>query len=276
MPNKKQSARPAESGWLLEVGVIGIDKALKLVRLLDATLLGAEMLLRNEGAPGVDKSSLPMLVIPEPKWSKRNCPPPVLPEDWGKCLSMASKKRGRELTDDEYYDLVQDWDASRNDYPGRHESDLFSLALEDFELRQAGKGKGPKGEHRPSLSKWMMSAKTFKLFRSGPLDNDTERPKKERIIAHSRALGDALKVISGKLRALPSRYPKTIERHLKGGARESLGEIIKHSLELPKARKKRMTLRSKEQELVALDRKRALLVSEIKEIKGLWGKMGKC
>jgi hypothetical protein len=276
MPNKKQSARPAGSGWLLEIGVLGVDKTLKLVRLLDETLLGAEMLLRNEGAEGVDKRSLPMLVIPEPKWSKRKCPPPVLPEDWGKCLSMASKKRGRELTDDEYYDLVQDWDASRNDYPGRDESDLFSLALEDFELRQVGKGKGPKGEHRPSLSKWMMSAKTFKLFRSGPLDNDTERPKKERIIAHSRALGDALKVISGKLRALPSRYPKAIERHLQGGARETLREIIKHSLELPKIRKKRMTLRSKEQELVALDKKRALLVAEIKEIKGLWEKMGKC
>jgi hypothetical protein len=276
MPNKKQSARPADSGWLLEVGVIGIDKTLKLVRLLDETLLGAEMLLRNEGALGVNKRSLPMLVIPEPKWSKRNCPPPVLPEDWGKCLSMASKKEGRELTDDEYYDLVQDWDASRNDYPGRDESDLFNSALEHFELRQKKKGKGPKSKHRPSLSKWMMSAKTFKLFRSGPLENDTERPKKVRIIAHSRALGDALKVISGKLRALPSRYPKAIERHLQGGARETLSEIIKHSLELPKIRKKRMTLRSKEQELVELDKKRALLVAEIKEIRGLWGKMGKC
>ena len=276
MPNKKQSARPVEAGWLLEVGVIGIDKTLKLVRLLDETLLGAEMLLRNEGAEGVNKRSLPMLVIPEPKWSKRNCPPPVLPEDWGKCLSMASKKKGRELTDDEYYGLYQDWHEANTYYPGRDESERFNSALEDFELRQKGKGKGPKSKHRPSLSKWMMSAKTFKLFRSGPLENDTERPKKDRIIAHSRALGDALKVISGKLRALPSRYPKTIERHLEGGARESLGKIIKHSLELPKVRKKRMTIRSKEQELVALDKKRALLVAEIKEIKGLWEKTGKC
>jgi hypothetical protein len=276
MPNKKQSARPAESGWLLEIGVLGIDKTLKLVLLLDQTLLGAEMLLRNEYAPGVDRSSLPLAVIPEPNWSKRNCPPPALPEDWGKCLSMASKKKGRTLTDDEYYDLVQDWWASTHDYPGRSESEDFNSALEDFELRQKKKGKGPKSKHRPSLSKWMMSAKTFKLFRSGPLENDTERPKKERIIAHSRALGDALKVISGKLRALPSRYPKAIERHLQGGARETLREIIKHSLELPKIRKKRMTLRSKEQELVALDKKRALLVAEIKEIKGLWEKMGKC
>ena len=276
MPNKKQSARPAESGWLLEVGVIGIDKTLKLVLLLDQTLLGAEMLLRNEYAPGANRSSLPLVAIPEPNWSKRNSPIPVLPDDWGKCLSLASKRKGRKLTDDEYYDLLQDWDASRNDYPGRDESERFNSALEDFELRQKKKGKGTKGKHRPSLAKWMMSAETFKLFRSGPLDNDTERPKKDRIIAHSRALGDALKVISRKLRALPSRYPKTIERHLKGGARETLREIIKHSLELPKVRKKRMTLRGKEQELVALDKKRALLVAEIKEIKGLWEKMGKC
>jgi hypothetical protein len=276
MPNKKQSARPAGSGWLLEVGVIGIAKTLTLVRLLDETLLGAEMLLRNEYAPGTDRGSLPLVAIPEPNWSKLNSPPPVLPGDWEKCLSLATKKKGGELTDDEYYDLYQDWHEANTYYPGRDESERFNSALEDFDLLQKKKGKGPKGKHRPSLSKWMMSAKTFKLFRSGPLDNDTERPKKDRIIAHSRALGDALKVISGKLRALPSRYPKTIERHLEGGARETLREIIKHSLELPKVRKKRMTLRSKEQELVALDKKRALLVSEIKEIKGLWEKMGKC
>ena len=274
MPNKKQSARPAESGWLLEVGVIGIDKTLKLVRLLDETLLGAEMLLRNEGAEGVDKRSLPMFVIPEPKWSKRNCPPPVLPEDWGKCLSMASKKKGRELTDDEYYDLIQDWDTSRNDYPGRDESDLFNSALEDFELRQKKKGKGPKSKHRPSLSKWMMSAKTFKLFRSGPLDNDTERPKKERITAHSRALGDALKVISGKLRALPSRYPKTIERHHEGGARKSLLEIIHYSIGLPNLWKKRLVLRSAQVKLIELERERGSLISEIEKLKNELEKMG--
>ena len=256
--------------------MLGIDKTLKLVQVLDLTLLGAEQILRNEYAEGVDKRSLPMLVIPEPKWSKRNCPPPVLPEDWGKCFSMASKKKGRELTDDEYYDLVQDWDASRNDYPGRAESDLFSLALEDFELRQVGKGKGPKGEHRPSLSKWMMSAKTFELFRSGPLENDRERPKMERIIAHSRALGDALKVISGKLKVLPSRYPKTIEGHLQGGARESLLEIIRHSVELPKLRMSRIALwiNEREAELKAIEKKRKDLLAHIKRLKGIRGKMG--
>ncbi len=238
--------------------MIGINKTLTLLREQGEGLLRVEQLLRNKHVPGVDKKSLPYLRIPEPRWMEERYPL-RLKVSWKQCLSGATKKMGRNLTEEEYYDLYQDWyDEGRA--PGDFESGLFDQGLEGFELRQKGKGKGPKSRHRPSLDKWMMSAETFKLFRSGPLDNDTERPKKERIIAHSRALGDALKVISGKLRALPSRYPKTIERHLKGGARESLGEIIKHSLELPKVRKKRMTLRSKEQELVALDRKRALLV----------------
>jgi hypothetical protein len=120
----------------------------------------------------------------------------------------------------------------------------------------------------------MMSAETFKLFRSGPLDNDTERPKKERIIAHSRALGDALKVISGELRTLPVRYPKTIERHLKGGARESLRGIIHYSLDLPNLWKKRLVLRSAQVKLIELERERGSLISEIKKLKNELEKMG--
>ena len=46
MPNKKQSARPAESGWLLEAGVIGIDKTLKFIKLSKWTLVELEILVR--------------------------------------------------------------------------------------------------------------------------------------------------------------------------------------------------------------------------------------
>jgi hypothetical protein len=275
MPNKKQSARPAESGWLLEVGVLGVDKTLKLVQLLDTTLLGAEQLLRNEGALGVDKTSLPMLKIAEPLWRKARHLPGML-IDWDTCRSKATKSKGQNLTEEEEIDLYQDWHEANSYYPGRDESDRFNSALEDFELRQKEKGKGDKGDHRPSLSKWMMSAKTFKLFRSGPLDNDIERPKKDRIIAHSRALGDALKVISGELRALPSRYPKTIERHLQGGARETLREIIRHSVELPKLKRSRITLwiKEREAELKAIEKKRKDLLAHIKRLKGIREKMG--
>ena len=47
MPNKKQSARPAEAGWLLEAGVIGIDKTLKLIKLSKWTLVELEILVRQ-------------------------------------------------------------------------------------------------------------------------------------------------------------------------------------------------------------------------------------
>ena len=255
--------------------MLGIDKTLKLVQLLDLTLLGAEQILRNEYAEGVDKRSLPMLKIAEPLWTKARHLPGVL-VDWDTCRFNATKSKGRNLTEGEEIDLYQDWHEANTYYPGRDESDLLNSALEDFELRQVGKGKGPKGEHRPSLSKWMMSAKTFKLFRSGPLDNDTERPKKDRIIAHSRALGDALKVISGKLRALPARYPKAIERHLEGGTRESLLEIVRHSVELPKLRRSRIALwiNEREAELKAIEKKRKDLLAHIKRLKGIREKMG--
>ena len=252
--------------------MIGINKTLTLLREQGEGLLRVEQLLRNKHVPGVDKKSLPYLRIPEPRWMEERYPL-RLKVSWKQCLSGATKKMGRNLTEEEYYDLYQDWyDEGRA--PGDFESGLFDQGLEGFELRQKGKGKGPKSRHRPSLDKWMMSAETFKLFRSGPLDNDTERPKKERIIAHSRALGDALKVISGELRTLPVRYPKTIERHLKGGARESLRGIIHYSLDLPNLWKKRLVLRSAQVKLIELERERGSLISEIKKLKNELEKMG--
>jgi hypothetical protein len=272
MPNKKQSARPAESGWLLEVGVFGINKTRTLLKEQGEGLLRVEQLLRNEHVPGIDKKSLPYLRITAPRWMEERYPL-HLNVSWKQVLSGATKKKGRNLSEEEYYDLYQDWyDNGRP--PGDFESGLFHQGLEGFELRQKGKGKGPKSRHRPSLSKWMMSAETFKLFRSGTLDNDTERPKKERIIAHSRALGDALKVISGELRALPARYPKAIERHLKGGARKSLREIIHYSIDVPNLWKKRLVLRSAQVKLVELERERGSLITEIEKLKNELEKMG--
>ena len=66
MPNKKQSARPAESKWLLESGVIGIDKTLKLIRLSQRPLLELEHLFRpwsGEGLSWTEKQSLPWRFI---------------------------------------------------------------------------------------------------------------------------------------------------------------------------------------------------------------------
>lgn len=66
MPKRKETATPAESGWLLEVGVIGIDKTLKLIRLSERPLLEIEHLFRPWGGNGLsfaDKKSLPWRFI---------------------------------------------------------------------------------------------------------------------------------------------------------------------------------------------------------------------
>ena len=86
MPNKKQSARPAESGWLLEVGVLGVDKTLKLLKYLGDTLLGAEQVLRNRGIKGIDRSKLPWLCIPPAPWEIEWVGPPkwLQDNDWEK------------------------------------------------------------------------------------------------------------------------------------------------------------------------------------------------
>ena len=73
MATKKQSTRSEDSGWLLEIGVIGIDKTLKLVRLTHLSPLELETLLRpwsNEGLSLEEKmSNLPFREIP--KWNSK-------------------------------------------------------------------------------------------------------------------------------------------------------------------------------------------------------------
>lgn len=66
MPRRKETARPAEAGWLLEVGVIGIDKTLKLIQLSQRPLLELEHLFRpwsGEGLSWSEKQSLPWRFI---------------------------------------------------------------------------------------------------------------------------------------------------------------------------------------------------------------------
>jgi len=73
MATKKQSTRSAGSGWLLEIGVIGIDKTLKLVRQTHLSPLELELLLRPWSNTGlsvqVKMSSLPFRQIP--KWNSQ-------------------------------------------------------------------------------------------------------------------------------------------------------------------------------------------------------------
>lgn len=286
MPNKKQSARPAESGWLLEVGVFGIHKTLKLLRVMGNSLLNTEQLLRDSYAPGVDKSKLPFMQIAEPIWMKA-MPRPFLRGTWKECLARAIKEEGRKLTQFEEEELRDAWLDEHYYRPGSHEAESFRMGLDEHELIQKKKGKGPKGRHRPSLERWMMNGETFKLFRPGPLDNDTERKKLERIRAHSRALGDALKVIAGDRRGIPAKYDLVTEAHLKGGARECLAEIINYSKSLPRKREESLALSVKNLQaelikldeerarIIELDKKRAQIVARINDLNSLRKKVGR-
>jgi hypothetical protein len=46
MATKKQSTRSEDSGWLLEIGVIGIDKTLRILQKCEKSLFELEQLLR--------------------------------------------------------------------------------------------------------------------------------------------------------------------------------------------------------------------------------------
>lgn len=76
MATKKQSTRSEDSGWLLEIGVIGIDKTLKIIRQTHLSPLDLESLLRpwsNTGLSVQDKmSNLPFRQIPKPNLEEQN------------------------------------------------------------------------------------------------------------------------------------------------------------------------------------------------------------
>jgi hypothetical protein len=178
MTPKHKTAQHLRSGWLLEVGVIGIDKTLKLLRLTQWTLLELEQVLRpwcRQGVDGSDKAKLPWLKIPHSPWE------------------------GKDGIDFGYYE---------------DEANQLFADLEQDEEAKLKKGRGPTSQRQP-LTRWMLDAKTLNLFRPGSLDNDTERKKLEAIRAHSLALGAALKEIAGKGRVTTKHYPDKIAEIIK-------------------------------------------------------------
>ena len=271
MPNKNQSARPAK-GWLLEVGVLGIDKTLTLLKYLEETLLGAEQVLRNRYLKGVDRKKLPWMAIPPASWEVNWAGPPKwLQEEWEKCLARQTRKLGRELTQDEWESLAQDWSFARSEYPGIDEDNHLWISLEEHESKQKRKGRNYLTQrHRPSLSRWMLNEELAKLFLASSLDNDTERKKLERITAHSLALADALKVISGEKKSLPASYAPVYERHLAGETRRKLLEVIKHSADIYDK-----SVLKLENELKQIDKRRPVIVAYLDRLKSERKKAGK-
>jgi hypothetical protein len=272
MPNKKKSARSSQSGWLLEVGVLGIDKTLKLLKYLEETLLGTEQVLRNRYIKGVDRKSLPWLPIPPASWEAGWVDPPKhLQGDWDECLARQTRKLGRKLTDSEWESLAQDWSLARDEYPGSDDAHLLWISLEEHEKNQKRKGRSYfTQKHRPALTRWMFDADFSRLLSTPTLDNDTERKKLERVTAHSLALADALKVISGEKKALPASYDPVYERHLTGKTRCKLLEIITHSSLIYDKRIERA-----EKELKKIDETRPVLVAFLSRLKSERKKVGR-
>ncbi len=254
MPSKKQSARPAESGWLLEVGVIGIDKTLKLVLLSKWTLVELELFFRKMSLKSVlgrttrhdEKKALPWLRInaePGQMEGELISHPIEGQEDYQRCIERLIKC------------LVSDEESKRK------------------------KGRGPTSDRQP-LHRWLMDAETLDLITKGPEGVEVLSKRLKKIKAYCVVLADAVEVICGEKRSMPTSYPFEVSRWV---SRQDLGKvrkIIELSLSIPKKRDEALALainktdqriREKESELMSL----RFQSMHLRQIESLRKKVGK-
>lgn len=214
MPRRKETARPAEAGWLLEVGALGIDKTLKLMRWGRWTLLEVEWLLRG--------------VRDYPKTIRKK-EVPALSADLRKLLPWA------DIPACPVNDPRGMWGLS------------FGLML-GFE-EEAVRRKGAKDKSRPSnspyrrpLHSWRLSTEDALLVASPAVEGKIrahydpghlDQGRGKRIKACSVLLSDALQVLAGRRRSLRSCYSAEIESTLRKipRCREKVRTIVRESLE---------------------------------------------
>ena len=277
MPSKKQSVRPAEAGWLLEVGVLGITKSLLWMEKTGRTLLEIEHLLRGWGLGGISRKDYQMIAS---KRRKVACAPWADSSfkwdgtTWQEFLSRAESKLKRALTEQEWESLGYEYFCLNDDEPGLHELDDISSAIEEDELIKKQKGtKG--GKPRPSLNRWRMDKGTALIINAtSGLDSDQQK-KLRRIKASSRALGDLLEVLSGKLPALPKKYPSEVERFFGKNGRKQLAKILRVSIYGPSRWSRKLAKahlsKSREKVIRKKEEKLALKLGELKALRKKWG-----
>ena len=287
----------SDSKWLLEVGVIGIDKTLKILKLHKISLLELEQILRQHNSVEVsykEKAKLPWREIQTPDWEKKwerlseehRAPYKEYLDATTRIVGMYESKKVKQ---DGYILDEGDWPDSekssglfldykkngyiiyKGDWPGSEESSSLWADFRKDELSKKRKGRGPTSERKP-LSKWILNADILKLFRAGILDNDTERKKLDRIKTHSMVLGNALDVIESKgrvkFRCPADCYPKKVK------------EMIGLSLSVIESRKefqkKNTAVRIAEIEewLRENNKMRCKYLSELEELKGFMEKSG--
>lgn len=277
MPKKKQSARPAESGWLLEIGVLGVAKSLLWMEKTGRSLLEIEHVLRGWSVAGLSRKDYQLIVSKRRKVAREPWANPDFKWDgttWEEFLSREESKLKRPLTKEEREGLAEDYSHLNENEPGLYESEDVSGAIEEDELTKKDKGtKG--GKPRPSLERWRMDKRTAQIINAtSGLDSDQQK-KLRRIKANSRALGDLLDVLSGKLPALPKKYPSEVEKCLGKNGRKQLARILRISVygpgrwfvKLAKARIKK----SRKKEILKREQKLALKVRQLKALRKKWG-----
>ena len=277
MPNKKQSARPAEAGWLLEIGVLGVAKSLLWMEKTGRSLLEIEHVLRGWSVAGLSRKDYQLIVSKRRKVAREPWANSGFKWDgttWEEFLSREESKLNRALTKEECESLAEDYSHLNENEPGLHEFHDLSAAIEEDLLTKKEKGaKG--GKPRPSLERWAMDKDTALIINAtSGLDSD-QLKKLRRIKASSRALGDLLEVISGKLPALPKKYPSEVERFLGRNGRKQLAKILRVSIYGPgrwfvKLAKARIS-KSHKKVILKREQKIALKVRQLKALRKKWG-----
>lgn len=235
MPKRKETATTAESGWLLEVGVIGIDKTLKLMKLTKWTLEELEIVFRQlclkpvvgQAADSKRKSALPWFPI-----------------------------RNAHRTEFEG-DLCGYQIEGREDYQRCFERFINCLILDEESKRK--KGRGPTSDRQP-LYRWIMNDDALDLVEKGPEGVEVRSKRLRKIKAYCLVLADALKVIGGERRTLAKYYPSEVKFWVGLNEMKKVKEMIDLSLSIPKQRDEalalaigRMEQRIREQELELTD-----------------------
>lgn len=211
MPKKKQSERPPEAGWLLGVGVVGINKTLQLLKkgFPKFELIQVERLLRNY-TKVKRGSDLPYLIHA------------AIPPYESICADVITDVPGipKQLN------IPGDFDEF---------DELVSLIKKD-ERKKSVKGSGPYGSSRAPLDRWILDDDTTSLILDGPRGDSDKGRRLKTIKAHSYVLADVVDVISGRKKSLRKRYPEEIEKEIRGNARRELEEVMRLSLSVPSAR----------------------------------------
>ena len=261
----------------MEIGVLGVAKSLLWMEKTGRSILEIEHVLRGWSVAGLSQKDYQLIVSKRRKVARAPWADSSFKWDgttWEEFLSREESKLKRPLTNEEWEGLACDYAGLNDDEPGLYESEDVSGAIEQDELTKKDKGtKG--GKPRPSLKRWRMDKGTALIINAtSGLDSD-QLKKLRRIKASSRALGDLLEVLSGKLPALPKKYPAELEKSLGKNGRKQLAKILRVSiygpgrwfLKLAKARLRK----SRKKVILKKEVKIALKLRQLKALRKKWG-----